>query len=530
MATTTDKGVPYPEQSDYNNVPRDLQAIAEWLDARPGVSSLTTSQRDALTGVALWEGRVIYNLSETRVEVYDGDDWVEIEGGGGGEPIPGPPNVLSIGTVTTGAPGDPASATITGTSPSQVLNLTIPAGEDGEAGPANTLSIGTVTTGTPGSPASATITGTAPTQTLNLTIPAGDSGASDEFLIPLMTQDERDALSGDGLWDGKRILNSTTGRLEWYQEFLDEWHSSSFDRGDMSFMTSLTQGHFDRLGEDELWNGRIVFNIDQNRLLAHRIYSNSSEWIEFARSSEVANVADAIDNKADISNPVFTGTPMAPTPSLFDDPQAIVNKQYVENVTSSKADINSPIFTGTPRVPNMLTSTSGTEVANAAFVHSAISSYSPIDDDGIAQQPIDMDGYSLTGLDNPVVSNEAANKGYVDTQVATKMSASQAAGGDLSGNLPDPTVKNAAIERILKDLGVWRLANRQVVTTNASGRAVISHSLGVSPGYAASFLETTAYRSAIVAKTSTTITVEVVNAATGALFAGNIAVSWEVAP
>ena len=34
----------------------------------------------------------------------------------------GPPNVLSVGTVTVGTP----SATITGTSPSQVLNLVLP--------------------------------------------------------------------------------------------------------------------------------------------------------------------------------------------------------------------------------------------------------------------------------------------------------------------------------------------------------------------------------------------------------------------
>lgn len=43
----------------------------------------------------------------------------------------GPPNVLSIGTVTTGAPGSSASVTITGTAPSQVLNLTIPRGANG---------------------------------------------------------------------------------------------------------------------------------------------------------------------------------------------------------------------------------------------------------------------------------------------------------------------------------------------------------------------------------------------------------------
>ena len=48
--------------------------------------------------------------------------------------VPGPPNVLSVGTVTTGAPGSQAAATITGTSPEQVLGLTIPRGDKGDKG------------------------------------------------------------------------------------------------------------------------------------------------------------------------------------------------------------------------------------------------------------------------------------------------------------------------------------------------------------------------------------------------------------
>jgi len=40
---------------------------------------------------------------------------------------------LTIGTVTTGAPGTEASATITGTAPDFVLNLTIPQGPTGPA-------------------------------------------------------------------------------------------------------------------------------------------------------------------------------------------------------------------------------------------------------------------------------------------------------------------------------------------------------------------------------------------------------------
>lgn len=53
-----------------------------------------------------------------------------------------------------------------------------PQGPTGATGPANSLSIGTVTTGSTGAPAEATITGTAPTQTLNLTLPKGDTGAT----------------------------------------------------------------------------------------------------------------------------------------------------------------------------------------------------------------------------------------------------------------------------------------------------------------------------------------------------------------
>lgn len=96
----------------------------------------------------------------------------------------GPSNTLAIGTVSTGAAGSSAAATVTGTSPNQTLNLTIPQGnvgvkgDTGNTGPVNTLAIGTVTTGAVGSSASASITGTAPNQTLNLTLPTGATGAT----------------------------------------------------------------------------------------------------------------------------------------------------------------------------------------------------------------------------------------------------------------------------------------------------------------------------------------------------------------
>lgn len=51
-------------------------------------------------------------------------------------------------------------------------------GTSGATGPANTLGIGTVSTGAAGSNAAATISGSAPSQTLNLTIPRGNAGTN----------------------------------------------------------------------------------------------------------------------------------------------------------------------------------------------------------------------------------------------------------------------------------------------------------------------------------------------------------------
>lgn len=91
---------------------------------------------------------------------------------------PGPGNSLTIGTVTTG----PASVTITGQSPDQILNMVIPKGDKGDkgdrgdTGASNTLTIGNITTGPPGSPGAATITGVGPNQTLHLNIPQGPQG------------------------------------------------------------------------------------------------------------------------------------------------------------------------------------------------------------------------------------------------------------------------------------------------------------------------------------------------------------------
>lgn len=139
----------------------------------------------------------------------------------------GPPNALAIGTVSS---GETPSATITGTAPSQVLNLVLPKGdtgnpgadgEDGQDGAAATIAVGTVTSVSSASPATVTNVGTSSAAVFNFEIPRGADGdgsgdmlaatydpngkASDAFdmdnmvegaTTKIMTGSERSKLSG----------------------------------------------------------------------------------------------------------------------------------------------------------------------------------------------------------------------------------------------------------------------------------------------------------------------------------------------
>ena len=92
---------------------------------------------------------------------------------------------ITVGTTTTGDAGTEASVANSGTLEAAILDFVIPqgaTGPTGETGPSGldgetpVLTIGTVTTGAPGSDATATITGTSPNFVLNLTIPQGLTG------------------------------------------------------------------------------------------------------------------------------------------------------------------------------------------------------------------------------------------------------------------------------------------------------------------------------------------------------------------
>lgn len=96
---------------------------------------------------------------------------------------PPPPTEFEVGEVTSLPAGSPATVEfVDSPDGKQVVNFGIPEGnpgadgKDGSPGPANVLTIGDVTTLAPGSAATAEITGTSPNQVLNLGIPQGEPG------------------------------------------------------------------------------------------------------------------------------------------------------------------------------------------------------------------------------------------------------------------------------------------------------------------------------------------------------------------
>lgn len=76
MPSSTAKGAPYPIGTDpAASLDTIVQSLAAWVDTQPGVASMTTTQRDALAAPQKWVGRVIFNSTLLRLQIYDGSTW-----------------------------------------------------------------------------------------------------------------------------------------------------------------------------------------------------------------------------------------------------------------------------------------------------------------------------------------------------------------------------------------------------------------------------------------------------------------------
>lgn len=129
------------------------------------------------------------------------------------------------------------------------------------------------------------------------------------------------------------------------------------------------------------------------------------------------NHDDALDLKAPLASPTFTGTVVLPSSTSIGD---VSNTEisYLDGVTSaiqtqinSKAPLDSPSLSGIPTAPTATTGTNTTQIATTAFVQAAVSS------GGGAYQAYDEDLNaiaSLTGTSG-LLKKTAANTWSLDT-------------------------------------------------------------------------------------------------------------------
>lgn len=149
--------------------------VAYWSSAA-GSDTIPTQNTTPLSPT---DGKLYWNSDLGKLILYydDGDTQQWVEATPTGEPGPkgdsGNAAFISVGTVTTGAPGSSASVTNSGNTSIAVFDFSIPQGLTGNAA---TVSVGSTTTGNAGTSASVSNLGNTSQALLSFTIPRGNTG------------------------------------------------------------------------------------------------------------------------------------------------------------------------------------------------------------------------------------------------------------------------------------------------------------------------------------------------------------------
>lgn len=80
----------------------------------------------------------------------------------------------------------------------------------------------------------------------------------------------------------------------------------------------------------------------------------------------------ALDSKANLASPNFTGNPTAPTPSPSDNDTSLATTAFVQSLVTGLAPTASPTFTGDPKAPTPTAGDNDTSIATTAFVATAL--------------------------------------------------------------------------------------------------------------------------------------------------------------
>lgn len=114
---------------------------------------------------------------------------------------------------------------------------------------------------------------------------------------------------------------------------------------------------------------------------------------------DVTGLSAALDGKASLASPAFTGTPTAPTAATATNSGQIATTAFVK--AQGYAPINSPAFSGAPTAPTPSPSTDNTQIATTAYVKAQ--GYLP------SSGPTITNGLAYTGSAKPGVTTLSGN-------------------------------------------------------------------------------------------------------------------------
>ena len=215
---------------------------------------LTMAQDDYILFSDSEDGNKIKKAQYSNLKWEQGDPWT-----------PGADwaaATITVGTVTTWAPGSSATVTNSGTSSAAVLNFSIPQwatgtpwadGADGADGAAATITVGTTTTLSPGSSATVTNVGTSSAAVLNFWIPQGTPWTwSGDVSWPASSTDWHLALFDGNTWklikDGWAIPTAPVSSVN-----TQTW-AVVLDADDIS--DSTTTNKFVTASDKTTWSGK----------------------------------------------------------------------------------------------------------------------------------------------------------------------------------------------------------------------------------------------------------------------------------
>jgi hypothetical protein len=136
--------------------------------------------------------------------------------------------------------------------------------------------------------------------------------------------------------------------------------------------------------------------------------------------SAQSDLQAALDLKANLASPTFTGTPLAPTAAFGTNTTQIATTAYVQ---ANAATLSSPAFTGTPTSTTAAADTNTTQIATCAFVCGQASSSNPVINGTAA--PGSSLRYSRADHVHPTDTSRAplASPGFTGTPTAPTASA-----------------------------------------------------------------------------------------------------------